>query len=141
MGGMLLARIFLLVKEFHSAKSSTISTWIEVITIILTMVLCVTFRNYSREGYMYALLIIFMIFIMADGKGKISKAMKNKTLLYLSQFSFAFYLIHYTILMIVNVFIEKFDICSNWQLAVCAITAFLVTLCISMPIYFFIEKT
>ena len=103
--GKMLFRVFNKRKEIEVLNNRTVATMAEVGS-ILVLGIFLYFHNEIPQGYRYSCYywppMIFLIYTFAYAKGAISNVLSNKTLVYLGEISFGFYMIHMLVLRYYN---------------------------------------
>lgn len=113
------------------------ASWLEVSAIIIFMIFFVP-HNFINRAYRYSMYywipmsIIILVFSLQ--KGYISQILSHKTLIYLGEISFAFYLTHY---ILIQLYIN-FNLPIHFIIT--PITLFLITILISTIIFELYEK-
>jgi peptidoglycan/LPS O-acetylase OafA/YrhL len=133
--GIVLANIFLNTKDLFAKIGNGWFTCIEVFAVGMFASFFAVHRYVPenlRSDLYYVLPIAFIIFVFAFERGFFSKAIASKGFVLLGRLSFAFYMLHLTVMHYVGRYIGG--------IYAVAIGSFFITLMLSIPVYFFYEQ-
>jgi len=133
--GILLANIFLTIKDLFNKFGNGWFTCMELFAIVM-FVSFFAIHSYVPEvlrfDLYYVLPIALIIFVFAFEKGFFSRALAAKGFVMLGRLSFAFYMLNLPIILYLTWYTK--------DIYVIAIGSFFITLILSIPVYIFYEQ-
>ncbi len=139
--GILLYDLFK--KQKFSSYFSTVkrATFLEIFT-LSTFFIFFIFHNFLNRSFRYSIYywipMCLIIYTFAQNKGWISKLLSNKTLVFLGEISFGFYMIHYLVITYGNMLKDNYFI--NFNEIILSGIYFIVTLILSCLSFIYFEK-
>lgn len=126
------------VSHFSTVKKATILEVLSVVIFLLFFIPHNIFIRGFRFSIYYWIPMCIIIYTFAQNKGLISKILSNKTLVFLGEISFGFYMIHYLIISYGNILNEKYTFNIN-EILLCVIY-FVITFMLSCLSFIYYEK-
>jgi len=133
--GIVLAFFFIKTKNIFTIIDNRFFTFLEIFSVILLIVFVAGnphIADIARYDLYYTIPISFIILVFAFERGFFSKALSCPGLVMLGRLSFAFYMLH---LSVIHYMGKLF--CGIYTIA---LGSFFITLALSIPAHFFIEQ-
>ncbi|WP_312767477.1 acyltransferase [Epilithonimonas sp.] len=123
---------------FSTFKRASI---LEILSLLVFFIFFI-FHNFLNRGFRFSIYywipMCVIIYTFAQNKGFLSKLLSNKTLVFLGEISFGFYMVHYLVITFGNVLRDKYFVNIN-EIVLCSIY-FIITLILSYLSFIYFEK-